>query len=241
VSSILNKIYCPAEYVAFNEGVSRVLFPHNRFLRNLAGCKFTSWLFWDVFRKYEIVLGERLYEIPTFWTYFANISAKVKRVLDFGCCDSKTALHLCTLGYDVTGVDLRDYEYDKLLPNFTFIKGDIFSNSGMRGGFDLIVAVSAIEHVGLKAYGGPQGRDDKELVRLFSRLLNPNGYIFVSVPYGAIYEEKEWLRVYDDRRLNELFEFDFKLLRKDVFTYPDNRHWKGYSEKVWCGLWQKKY
>lgn len=239
MKSILKWLYHPSEFATFNEGVSLVFSPYNRLVRILFGWRFINWIFkWFSF-GYRVIFGERLFEIPVFWMNFANLSGSIKRVLDFGCCESKISLQLSSLGYEVTGIDLRDYPYKHSMPGFNFIKGDIFENSSDMECFDLIVAISAIEHVGLRVYGGSFQRDDKSLIKIFSQVLNPKGYLFVTVPYGMEYKEIDWLRIHNDASLDRLFSPEFNLLKTNVFTIPKSKHWHGYSEKVWCGLLQK--
>lgn len=67
--------------------------------------------------------------------------------LDVGCSGSELPMILATHGYNVYGIDIRDYHIKR--PNFVFIKGDIMSTCFPDNFFDIVIAVLTIEHLRL--------------------------------------------------------------------------------------------
>ncbi len=238
---ILKKIYKPAQYAEFNEGIAELLFEKNKFFRLVFG-----WRFFENLLEHftSVKLGERLVEIPIFWKFFfkymntPETKEKIK-ILDFGCVESKIGLHLAALGYDVVGIDLRDYDYKDILPDFSFIQGDIFEQNFETEKFDVIVAISSVEHVGFEAYEGKKNYDDKDLIDLFFKLLKPGGIMYISVPFGERFEEKEWYRIYSKESLQALFENRFEVKEEKIFKIPQTKIWSNNSKEVWMGLIRK--
>lgn len=185
--------------------------PRNRLLRLLRGL-----FVWN----YELTVVERVVELP--WA-IQNLGVPPgAAVLDFGCSQSPLALHLASLGYRVTGVDLRPYGFTH--PNLTFVPGDFLEAGFAAGGFDAVVAVSAVEHTGLGAYGDPHsGRADRLIVAEFARVLRPGGRLLVTVPCGRR-GETSWYRVYDREGLADLLS-GFAIERIDYYAGVGRRAW----------------
>lgn len=244
ISYLKEKFYAPSEYVSFNEGITKLIFLNNRFLRLLFGWKPISWIFFNLFETYKIKLGERLFELPTFWIFLGEHNSKIKKVLDFGCAESRLSLNLSSLGYEVIGIDLRNYEYGDILDNFTFVQGDLFEKYKNLGKFDLITAISSVEHVGLDVYGNDKfsinndNYSDIHIMKIFYELLNNGGLLYLTVPFGDTYEVKKTYRIYNEKKLNELIK-GFTVIRKRIFNVPDNSKWSKDCDKIWCGLLQK--
>src|SRR2546428_9643071 len=57
--------------------------------------------------NYDLVVVERVVEIPFVVRHVPPVANT--RILDFGCTESPLPIHLASLGYQVTGVDLRPY------------------------------------------------------------------------------------------------------------------------------------
>jgi hypothetical protein len=146
---------------------------------------------------------------------------KGAKCLVVGCHDEPSANVLATMGMDVYGVDLR--EYDKDLPpcNYTYVRGD-FCNLPSEfyrehlGTFDRFVSLSAIEHFGLMCYGeggGFQPYYDIIAMRLAWMFLKEGGRAYVTFPMGGHYMElvPHW-RTYTfgdvERRIIQDFELD---------------------------------
>jgi SAM-dependent methyltransferase len=136
------------------------------------------------------------------------VEAPKGKVLDVGCTDSGNIIPLClaSLGWDVYGIDNREFRFEH--PNFRFVREDIRSASFPDGFFDYILAVSTIEHIGLKGRyrvteDDPEG--DIRAVREIQRILSPRGTFLVTLPYGKGQLVKPLQRVYDKSGLQRLF------------------------------------
>jgi len=148
---------------------------------------------------YEPVFSERIVEYPLLFQYLDN---DVKTILDLGCCEDLLPIHLASLGYKVTGFDIRLYPFSH--SNFEFIQADILSYPDPGRTWDCIVSVSTIEHVGLGGYGGPIRNDgDKIAVKKLFTWLNPGGKLIITVPFGRAARERN-MRIYDYPELHEL-------------------------------------
>jgi len=124
------------------------------------------------------------------------------RILDVGCCESRLAEVLTDLGYEVWGIDLRDYAN----PPFNFVREDIRRTSFRSAFFDQIIAVSTIEHVGMKAYGNTwieEVHGDRMAILEMYRILKPSGTILITLPYGAS-RDHYWIRYYNKDKLEGL-------------------------------------
>jgi ubiquinone/menaquinone biosynthesis C-methylase UbiE len=139
----------------------------------------------------------------------ANIdrSHSPKRILDLGCCGSKLPIELAKLGHEVYGIDVGDYPDPKL---FTFIQGDIRQMPFNAEFFDVVTAVSTIEHIGLGRYGDPIAPDgDKEAMGETRRVLKRGGQLLMTLPCGkdTICHSKDGVplhRAYSPTSLNNL-------------------------------------
>jgi len=159
------------------------------------------------------ISSERFIEYP--WV-FKNLGSKTSKVLDVGSTGSYFPLALACLGYKVYVIDVRPYEYRSLHPNLKDVIGDIRHTQFSNNFFDVVTAISTIEHIGLGRYGDPIDKEgDKRAVREIKRILKPKGKLLLTVPYGkpAITQLN---RVYDANRLRYLLE-DFKIEREDYF------------------------
>jgi hypothetical protein len=109
-------------------------------------------------------------------------------------------------GYDVTAVDLCPGP-SRYLSGFRFILGD-FNSLRLEPGFDVVVACSCIEHIGLAGrYGSKEDADgDLKAMRAITGLLSPNGLLFLTIPVGIDAVMKPYHRVYGTGRLPKLLE-----------------------------------
>ena len=214
--------------------------PNNKLLRLLYG---------SMAQRYELIVNERSIEIPF---VFHNLQLpKWSTVLDFGCNESPLSIHLASLGYQVTGVDLNDYPFTH--PNLCFRKGDFLEVGFPENTFDGAVAVSALEHCGLAVYSeAPYEQGDHEIVREIHRILRPGGQFVLTVPYGMA-GQTSWYRVYDRDSLDALLG-PFQILKQEYYVGIGRKHWvssaeeevaeadsvtPGYTQGVACVLAQK--
>jgi SAM-dependent methyltransferase len=185
--------------------------PKNRAVRLLASA---------VRANYEVVMAERLVEIPF---VFRHLPRPGVSVLDFGCSDSVLAIQLASLGYDVVGVDLRPYPLTHR--RFRFVHGDFLAAGFPSEMFDAVVAVSAVEHCGLGAYGDrvPREDGDRQVIEEMARVVRPGGRLLLTVPYG-VGGSTSWYRVYDATTLHALL---------GGFTIDAVEYYEGRGRRDW--------
>ena len=160
----------------------------------------------------------------------ARLDAKV---LDVGCNESVLALELASLGFKVWGLDIAIYPFQH--PNINFVKADVCKTGFAGDYFDIVTAVSSIEHVGLGHYGDPIIPDgDAKALAEIHRILKPDGKLILTLPYGAPVVT-EFLRNYDMRTLAALIR-DFEVLRSAYFIKADEKFWCLSDEKSASGM-----
>jgi SAM-dependent methyltransferase len=110
--------------------------------------------------------------------------AAIIDVCDVGGADSVLTPMLAALGYRVTSCDIRPWQIER--PNLRHVVDDIKQSSLPSASFDVVVAVSSLEHVGLAGRYGETGaqRGDHRAVQEIHRLLRPGGHLVLTVPYG---------------------------------------------------------
>ena len=180
-----------------------------------------------------VFLNERVVEIPYVLSEVSKLS-NCKEILDFGCSASLVPQYFSSLGYNVTGLDLRDYPYE--FPNFTFVKEDLFKSSLQEDSFDALVCISTLEHVGLGFYGTEQRTDDFAdivAVKKLKSMIKPGGSFLLTVPFGK-YHVNEHMRVYNSERIQKITdEFNVKDLKFFVSKPSDDgtrNHWVSVSQ-----------
>src|SRR3989344_1134520 len=102
----------------------------------------------------KVLVNERIIEYPEIVRLLRPSGA----VLDVGCVSSRLPVQLASLGYEVHGLDLRDYQFSH--PNFHFHKGNIFDWKAPKR-FDSVIFLSPPGDIGLGGDGGgaEQGPD----------------------------------------------------------------------------------
>lgn len=108
------------------------------------------------------------------------------KVLDIGCIDSLLIYEIAKRGYDVTGMDIRNYPV-KLPKNIEFVKADIVNdipNQIFTHRFHYIIATSIIELLGTKQYGNENIdiNADRKAIENIHELLENDGYFILSLP-----------------------------------------------------------
>lgn len=165
--------------------------PANRFLRAIASVRGLN---------YQLVVVERIVEIPF---VFRHLDVPVgSQVLDFGGTGSPLAIHLASLGHDVTIFDLRPYGFEH--PNLHQVIGDFLAVQVDEASFDVALVISAVEHAGLAAYGEEGfGSGDVQVMERVWHALRPGGRVILTVPFGRA-GQTSWYRVYDREGLGRL-------------------------------------
>ena len=145
--------------------------------------------------------NERSVEAP--WAI--QLIGGARRVLDVGC---STSDYLADLAQAEATGDRRVYGLDPDAPrsirNVGILKGTIVAPPFPPAGFDLILCVSTVEHIGLPIYGQhefPHG--DILAMRHMRRLLAPEGRLLLTVPFGRA-QVNPWFRIYDSPGLRRL-------------------------------------
>jgi SAM-dependent methyltransferase len=125
------------------------------------------------------------------------------RGLEVGANKEPLAVALGSLGYDITGVDLRPYDpYEdarEYLRRLTFHQGDFLRLPFIPEQFDFAYSISTIEHIGLGAYGEETmpGGDGLAMRKIWS-LLKPKGHAYITIPVGVSETDPRGWRVYDE-------------------------------------------
>jgi 2-polyprenyl-3-methyl-5-hydroxy-6-metoxy-1,4-benzoquinol methylase len=165
----------------------------------------------------DICQSERATEYP--WV-LRNIKIENGKILDVGCKGTLFPVLLAGMGFEVWGIDLYDIgRYKSRHPNFRFIKGDVTTAPLPENYFDLITAISTVEHIGLEDDG------DFECMKRLARLLKDEGKVIITIPFGkAAQSEPLALRVYDRERLDKIFK-GWKIKRTDFFKELEPGKW----------------
>jgi len=153
---------------------------------------------WTAFRRGALTLGrtERVVEIPWVISRYRG----ERRVLDIGPAFAHPVYtqRLSALGIpELHGVDLSA----RRIAGMRLSRADVRAMPYPEDYFDLILCVSAIEHVGLDntRYGledGSAAGGDVAALREMRRVLAPGGRILITVPFGRR-EVQSWFRQYD--------------------------------------------
>jgi len=163
----------------------------------------------------------------------ANIgSGNNYKVLDIGCAGSPLTTILCSLGFEVYGVDLMPSPIAEY-PNLTFFQGDINSLDFKESFFERIVAVSTIEHIGLSGrYGSYEDNDgDKITLQKVGHLLKPDGLFLLTVPYGVPSIISPYHRVYDKNVLLQKTPSNLHIIKEEFYLKDSNHVWTPCTEK----------
>lgn len=123
------------------------------------------------------------------------------KILDVGGSESRLAKTLAELGFDVTVIDINDVEHG----DAKFVRENILEFEFPEEEFDIIVAISTIEHIGLPAYGQKliDSDGDVKTMHKIYRWLKSGGVAIVTLPYGKPHHPPQFERVYDEKTLKE--------------------------------------
>lgn len=144
------------------------------------------------------------------------------KVLDICCFESLLSLELASNGFRVTGVDLRSFPLQH--PNFEFHCLDVCNMPFESEAFDLVIALSAVEHIGLGWYDDPRGKSlDSVAVEEVHRVLKTDGRFLLTVPYG-VFGETPLHRIYDIEAIKRLLKY-FVITKMEFGVKVDGRTW----------------
>jgi SAM-dependent methyltransferase len=148
------------------------------------------------------------------------------KALDVGGVNSPISSILVSLGFEVTGVDLRpDIQYE--LDNFIFINDDFLTTQRLLAQtYDLVVLCSTVEHIGL--FGRYENRDERDgdllAMKKVFKLLKPKGICILTIPVGQDGVYAPWHRIYGEKRLPQLLD-QFHILESRFFVKKNNGKW----------------
>ena len=149
-------------------------------------------------------VNERIVEVPYALAAVSRLPVGAS-VLDVGAVESTLSLSMASLGYHVTAVDLRPYPFKH--PRLTAVTVPLEEWEGPDQPFDAILVISTIEHLGLGAYGEPQGPEDLDvrMMRKIRSFAREGTLLVLTTPFGE-FKIEESQRVYDKARLDDLLE-----------------------------------
>lgn len=166
--------------------------------------------------------NERIVEIP--FVHRALPSPFRGRVLDVGCRESQLCFEVSCLGFETWAIDIRPQPIR--FPGVHYVQADICRDPFTSAVFDVIIACSTIEHIGLLTYGNeelnPEG--DSLAIMAIYRLLKTEGRLILTVPFGRP-GATDWYRVYDYESLHKLLSPNIFKIQKEGFWLKDNLCW----------------
>lgn len=141
------------------------------------------------------------------WSFImANLpkerGTKGVRLLDVGCGNGYLSTMIASLGFTVTGLDVAGVNHIVRLPNLEFIQADILDYC-YEGQFDIVVACSTVEHIGVSGrYGQREDeRGDLKAMDILSQNLGKQGVLLLTIPVGRDTVIRPYNRVYGRERL----------------------------------------
>jgi hypothetical protein len=154
----------------------------------------------------------------------ANLPHGHKRALEIGPGRSPIIPAMLAVGYDVTAIDISS-DLSKQFAGIRFIKGD-FTAVQFEAGFEVVVACSTVEHVGLSGrYGSVEDADgDIKTMQKVHGLLEPDGLLFLTIPMGVDGVHRPFHRVYGRERLPLLLE-GFQEVRSHFLVKEPHGPW----------------
>lgn len=144
-----------------------------------------------------------------------------KRVLDVGCGEFSFQ-DWRKRGFESWGVDFHNWSKDK-----RFRQEDARHMSFSNEFFDVVYAVSTVEHVGLGRYGDKDdiALGDRKAILEMARILKNNGIMLVTVPFGQATDKPKKHRVYDSARLTKLFS-GFRIIKQEYWINIKKVGWR---------------
>ena len=111
-----------------------------------------------------------------------------------------------------------------------FVQESIFGNTLEPQGYDAVLLLSVLEHLGLPTYGQSAVPDgDRRALAECGRLLKADGVLLATVPAGRP-RITSWYRQYTPERIETLFEG--WSLTVEYFAYADNTYAPVISDEV---------
>lgn len=143
------------------------------------------------------LFGDRCIEYAFVICQVASLNRGMS-VLDVGCCGSPLTTAIKGMGFQtVHGIDLLPSPVE--FPGVDFFSDDFLTTSKLDKSYDVVVFCSSLEHFGLDGrYGSHAGNDaDFQALRRGIALLQREGILILTVPYGVERTVAPWHRVYN--------------------------------------------
>lgn len=151
------------------------------------------------------------------------------KVLDIGCGRScgetgveDFAKHLCETGYSVTGIDIRNVEWQH--PRFSFIH-DNFLTAKIDGEFDIIVSFQVWQHVGMGYlnYIQPRYVDPQDFTDKICALLKSQGKAIITTAIEPSLKRSD-ARPFSLSQIHGMLKGKFSILDENVQADSPNTH-----------------
>ncbi|MBV9295403.1 MAG: class I SAM-dependent methyltransferase [Acidobacteriaceae bacterium] len=157
----------------------------------------------------------------------AHIPETGGTALDFGSGPGWMALAAARKGFRVTALDMMAVRWPYLHPALTFVQGDILKDLFPDDTFDLVINVSAIEHVGMSGRyevveTDPDG--DLKAMAVLKSVLRAQKPMLLTIPIGQDRVSAPLHRVYGRERLPRLL---------DGWEILENENWIKNEENLW--------
>ncbi|OGX15669.1 MAG: hypothetical protein A2166_02750 [Omnitrophica WOR_2 bacterium RBG_13_41_10] len=196
------------------------------------GVKAFYTLFPEYFAKEPLEPTDRYIEYPF---VIRNLPKPPAKILDVGCVGSFFPLILASFGYEVFGIDIRNYTIINKIKfnNFRFIKEDIRKATLPDNYFDIVTAISTLEHIGIAGRYGTDEYLDGDLLTMkkITRLLKPAGMALITVPFGKAKIIKPYTRIYDDLRIKRITN-NFQINKEEYYWYDESDNWFNCSKET---------
>ena len=167
---------------------------------------FGIWFMGKMFPEYFAVEPLRITDIYAEYSwalYHVHLYTQKAKVLDIGSAGSMFPLLIRALEHDIYITDIRNVYYEGI----TCLKHSICKTPFKKNVFDIITAISTIEHIGLKGRYGVEKEDTPLLaIKEIYRILRPNGIFLMTVPFEENYKETKHHRIYNHDVLKELLK-----------------------------------
>lgn len=183
-----------------------------------------SWVLKRVFPEYfatePLDPTDRYIEYPFILKNLPKLPCKI---LDVGCSGSMFPLIAEAIGYETYCIDIRNYSPSQKI---FFTKSNICVAPYKSESFDVITAISSIEHIGLKGvYGQEEELDGDTLaIKEIYRILKPKGLFLMTVPYSSYLSITENHKIYNNARLDAIL-WRFKH-EKIIIDSPESKDYK---------------
>lgn len=171
-------------------------------------------------------VNERTIEIPFVLQALGGVAVPA-RIFDLGSLESLVPLSLASLGHRVTALDLHPYPFTH--PNIEVAVSPIQDWPDPAQPFDAVISLSALEHMGLEAYGQETRASDldRRTMARFHNWLRPGGLLVFTAPFGRWHVDG-FQRVYDEEHLDALLR-GFRITHRRFAVRGEDGYWTSTS------------